>query len=180
LGTIKPVKGTDLLIDAFLRFTPDVPAELWIAGGMDRAPSWAESLVLRVQQSHLAEKIKFVEHQDTPMAFLRSLDAFVLPSRSEGMSNALLEAMAVGLPCIATDVGSNRELLLGSQQAGVICEASSDDIFRAMRDMLREETTRNDLGSAARLVVERHYSVQRMVQAYEELYMSFWGSQCSR
>ena len=47
LGTIKPVKGTDLLIDAFLRFEKDVAAELWIAGGTDRAPSWAEALYER-------------------------------------------------------------------------------------------------------------------------------------
>jgi glycosyltransferase involved in cell wall biosynthesis len=145
---------------------------------MDRAPSWAQSLLARASQSHLAEKIKFVGHQEAPLTFLRSVDVFVLPSRSEGMSNALLEAMAIGLPCIATDVGSNRELLLGSRHAGVVCEATSDGIFLAMRAIGRERTTRDRLGRAARLVVEENYSLQQMVRAYEELYASFWNSRC--
>ena len=172
LGTIKPVKGTDLLIDAFLRFEKDVAAELWIAGGADRAPSWAEALVRKAEQSHLAQKIRFLGHHEDPWMFLSSLDVFVLPSRSEGMSNALLEAMALGLPCIATDVGSNRELLLGSEVAGVVCEPTTDKIYEAMLELEQAGTTRAQLGKAARLVVEKNYSLGRMVSAYETLYAS--------
>ena len=104
--------------------------------------------------------------------FLSSLDVFVLPSRSEGMSNALLEAMALGLPCIATDVGSNRELLLGSEVAGVVCEPTTDKIYEAMLELEQAGTTRAQLGKAARLVVEKNYSLGGMVNAYETLYAS--------
>ena len=69
--------------------------------------SWAEQLVNRAAASPHAERIRFVGFAANPDIFLGGLDVFVLPSRSEGMSNALLEAMACGLPSIATDVGSN-------------------------------------------------------------------------
>jgi glycosyltransferase involved in cell wall biosynthesis len=170
LGTVKAVKGTDLLLEAFLRFGRDIDAELWIAGGKDRAPDWADTVVRRAEQSHLSSKIRFLGHQPDPTAFLSSLDVFVLPSRSEGMSNALLEAMAVGLPCIATDVGSNRELLLGTQPGGVICQPRADAIFEAMQEMGSNHSMRNRLGNAARHVAQTSYSLKCMVSAYEQLY----------
>jgi glycosyltransferase involved in cell wall biosynthesis len=172
LGTIKPVKGTDLLVDAFLRLATDVPAELCIAGGDDRSPTWAAALVRNAGESHLGQKIRFLGHLEDSLSFLRTLDVFVLPSRSEGMSNALLEAMALGLPCIATDVGSNRELLLGHAKAGVVCEPTADGLHHSMRELACAATARTELGKAARRVVEKHYSVGRMVRAYEELYAS--------
>jgi glycosyltransferase involved in cell wall biosynthesis len=149
-----------------------VPAELWIAGGSDRAPAWAEALTRRAGQSHLADRIRFVGHQHDPSAFLSSLDIFVLPSRSEGMSNALLEAMALGLPCIATDVGSNRELLLGTERAGLVCEPRADKIFDAMMAMSRTGALRAQLGRAARVAVETRFSLAQMVTSYEQLYDS--------
>ena len=107
LGTVKPIKGPDLLVEAFMRFPPERPVELVIAGLIDRP--WAEALRDRARSD---TRIRFVGRTSAPRDFLSELDVFVLPSRSEGMSNALLEAMAAGLPCIATDVGSNRSVLV--------------------------------------------------------------------
>ena len=106
LGTVKPIKGPDLLVEAFMRLPPERPVELIIAGLIDRP--WAEALRDRARSD---TRIRFVGRTSAPRDFLSELDVFVLPSRSEGMSNALLEAMAAGLPCIATDVGSNRSVL---------------------------------------------------------------------
>jgi glycosyltransferase involved in cell wall biosynthesis len=180
LGTIKPIKGIDLLVDAFLQFDKNVRAELWIAGGMDRTPEWADAIARKAKQSHLAHRIKFLGHQHEPLAFLNSIDVFVLPSRSEGMSNALLEAMSLGLPCIATDVGSNRELLQGGREAGIVCHPTADDIFEGMKRMDRATEDRERFGKAARDEVAAKYSLERMVTAYEELYGSFWAWQLQR
>ncbi len=179
LGTVKPVKGTDLLVDAFLRFETDVAAELWIAGRTNRASAWADAVIRKAERSHLAGKIKFLGEREDPLGFLRSLDVFVLPSRSEGMSNALLEAMAVGLPCIATDVGSNRELLLGTAHAGIVCEPEADKIYAAMLEMSRAADTRTRLGHAAWMVAKENYSLRHMVSAYEKLYLSLCPAVCS-
>ena len=139
LGTVKPIKGTDLLVDAFLRFDPRHRVELLIAGLIDR--SWAEALRHRASAD---ARIRFVGRLSDAKNFLATLDVFVLPSRSEGMSNALLEAMASGLPCIATDVGSNRSVLNPPAEppAGLICEASAESLHRTMYEMASSEDAR--------------------------------------
>ena len=161
LGTVKPIKGTDLLVDAFMRFGPKHRVELLIAGVADRP--WAEALRHRAQAD---TRIRFVGRSSLPISFLADLDVFVLPSRSEGMSNALLEAMASGLPCIATDVGSNRSLLNFAAQraAGLICDATPESLFRAMSEMASSADARRRYGAEGAALVSRRYTIPGMVQ----------------
>jgi glycosyltransferase involved in cell wall biosynthesis len=168
LGRVMAVKGTDLLVDAFLKFNPSSNVELHIAGRVGDV--WGEQLVCKTSRSVHAQKIKFVGFQNDPQAFLRNIDVFVLPSRSEGMSNALLEAMACGLPCIATDVGSNAALLRGKETAGLVCAPSVTELFECMAVLHESEHLRKDMGFAARRTVERQYSMRAMVNAYRQLY----------
>ena len=173
LGTVKPIKGTDLLVDAFMRFDPTAHVELLIAGLIDRP--WAEALRERAQSD---ARIRFIGRSSQASSFLSSLDVFVLPSRSEGMSNALLEAMASGLPCIATDVGSNRSLLCPPAEpaAGRICEPDAESLFRAMFEMASSAEARLRLrGAARRALVGRNYTIPNMVHEYERLYRSVVG-----
>ena len=145
VGRVMPVKGTDILLEAFLKFDQQANVELHIAGRVgDR---WAEQLVDRAAASPHAERIRFVGFAADPDTFLAELDVFVLPSRSEGMSNALLEAMACGLPCIATDVGSNATLLRGHGDAGLVCEPTASDLYGRMVELQHDQALR----SAARL-----------------------------
>ena len=172
LGTVKPIKGTDLLVDAFMRFDPAAHVELLIAGLIDRP--WAEALRERARRD---ERIRFVGRSSQASRFLSSLDVFVLPSRSEGMSNALLEAMASGLPCIATDVGSNRSLLCPPAEpaSGRICEPDAESLFRTMLEMASSAQARLDYGAHGRALVSRHYTIPNMVLEYERLYRSIVG-----
>jgi len=172
LGTVKPIKGTDLLVDAFMRFDPAAHVELVIAGLIDRP--WAESLRERARRD---ERIRFIGRSSQASRFLSSLDVFVLPSRSEGMSNALLEAMASGLPCIATDVGSNRSLLCPPAEpaSGRICEPDAESLFRTMLEMASSAQARLAYGAHARALVGRNYTIPNMVLEYERLYRSIVG-----
>jgi glycosyltransferase involved in cell wall biosynthesis len=172
LGTVKPVKGTDLLVDAFMRFEPRSPVELLIAGLIDRP--WAEALRSRANAD---PRIHFTGYCAGASGFLADLDVFVLPSRSEGMSNALLEAMACGLPCVVTDVGSNRSLLAppAGHPAGLICEANAESLFRAMCEMASSPDARRHLGAQAAALVSRRYTIPAMVNQYECLYRSIVG-----
>ena len=172
LGTVKPIKGTDLLVDAFMQFDPTAHVELLIAGLVDRP--WAEALRERARRD---ARIRFVGRSSQVSNFLSSLDVFVLPSRSEGMSNALLEAMASGLPCIATDVGSNRSVLCPPAEpaAGQICEPNAASLFRAMSDMASSAEARLNYGAHGRALVGRSYTIPNMVLEYERLYRSVVG-----
>jgi glycosyltransferase involved in cell wall biosynthesis len=167
LGTVKPVKGTDILVDAFLKFGADAPVKLAVAGLIDRP--WAEALRARAS---IDARIEFVGRSSVPNVFLASLDVFVLPSRSEGMSNALLEAMALGLPCVATDVGSNRTLLNppGAPPGGMICELTSDALFECMRRLAGDPEARTRYGAAAFRITKERYTIEVMVRSYERLY----------
>jgi glycosyltransferase involved in cell wall biosynthesis len=172
LGTVKPVKGTDLLVDAFLQFPPDRRVELVIAGLIDRP--WAQALCDRARADR---RIQFVGRTSTPREFLSELDVFVLPSRSEGMSNALLEAMAAGLPCIATDVGSNRSLLRPTAEpaGGLMAEATASSLFQAMRTLEASADDRARYGAQGASIVRRRHTVPAMVSQYERLYRSVLG-----
>ena len=173
LGTVKPIKGTDLLVDAFMRFPPAARVELIIAGLIDRP--WAEDLRDRARHER---RIRFVGRSSDPDAFLSGLDVFVLPSRSEGMSNALLEAMALGLPCIATDVGSNRSLLTpaGEAAAGLICTSEPVSLFGALHTMAASPGARARFGVAGAARVHREYTMESMLARYGQLYRSVLGA----
>ena len=125
---------------------------------------------------------RFVGRSSTPRDFLAGLDVFVLPSSSEGMSNALLEAMASGLPCIATDVGSNRSVLCPApgSPGGVIAEATVDSLFRAMCAMAESRGRPIAVWRArAPAIVRRRHGVPAMISQYERLYRSVLGLPCA-
>jgi glycosyltransferase involved in cell wall biosynthesis len=119
-------------------------------------------------------RIRFLGRMSPANAFLADLDVFVLPSRSEGMSNALLEAMALGLPCVATDVGSNRSLLQPrvSEPAGIICATTSEGLFSAMNQLAGDANARAVLGRRARQNACDHYTTDAMVNRYDHLYLT--------
>ena len=103
------------------------------------------------------------------LRFRLALELFVLPSRSEGMSNALLEAMAVGLPIVATDVGGNREVLADGE-AGILVEPDPDAIAGGIDSLLDDPDRACDLARAARRRVETEYTLSRMVSGYHDFY----------
>lgn len=109
------------------------------------------------------------ERSDVPDV-MRGLDCFVLPSLAEGVSNTILEAMASGLPVIATDVGGNGELV-GDGRTGAL--VPSDDpvaMAKALLDIWRRSDRGASLGRAGRADVDRRFSMQAMVSAYQNLY----------
>ena len=102
-------------------------------------------------------------------AQLRRADAFVLPSLNENLPLALLQAMAVGLPCIATDVGGVREVL--DDGAGILVPPGSVQALIAAMDLLvsRPEVAA-ELGAAARKRVEERFSLSRCADDHVRLW----------
>jgi sugar transferase (PEP-CTERM/EpsH1 system associated) len=101
---------------------------------------------------------------------LRGLDAFVLPSRAEGISNTILEAMATGLPIVATAVGGNVELLEHGVTGTLVPSGHVDAMATALLEDLAQPQLARQRGEAARSAVQRRFSLDSMVAAYGDLY----------
>jgi glycosyltransferase involved in cell wall biosynthesis len=103
-------------------------------------------------------------------ALLRGLDCFVLPSLAEGVSNTILEAMATALPVVATRVGANGELVEDGVTGRMVPAADSDALARAMIDYFKDPSMARQHGRAGRQVVERKFSLDKMIEEYHSLY----------
>jgi sugar transferase (PEP-CTERM/EpsH1 system associated) len=109
------------------------------------------------------------ERADIPDV-LRGLDCFVLPSLAEGISNTILEAMATGLPVVATRVGGNSELLEDGATGRLVAPANSELLAQAMLAYFDDPAMARRHGRAGRSAVMRNFSLDRMVFQYRSLY----------
>jgi len=109
------------------------------------------------------------EHNDIPR-IMRSFDLFVLPSLAEGISNTILEAMASGLPVLATAVGGNPELIEPGVTGTLVPRNDAESMARAIRSYVESAELCRRQGSQARRAVERKFGMDAMVNAYMAVY----------
>ena len=169
VANLRPEKGHDVLLDAGAilrqRF-PKVRVDI-VGDGPER-----DRLIERSARLGLNGIVSFLGHRDDVPALLAGAGVFVLPSRSEAFPNALLEAMAAGLPIVATRVGGIPELI-DDEQTGLLVPpdrpgALADRIGR----LLAQPSLGVRLGEAARLAVATRYSFERMVASFETIYLT--------
>ncbi len=169
VGRLVPVKDHDTLIRAFAKLKQNVsqPIRLYLVGDGpldDELRQLAGTLGLR-------KEVKFLGQRDDVPRLLQAADIFVLPSKSEGMSNTLLEAMSTRLCIVATKVGGNLELV-SHGKTGVLVPPNDVEPLASMLEWLIEDTeTRTKLGLAARHFVQDHYSLGTMMKNYSRLYI---------
>jgi glycosyltransferase involved in cell wall biosynthesis len=109
---------------------------------------------------------------DCPEKWLAWADCFVMPSRLEGLSNALLEAMAAGLPCIANDIPPNREVLDNGKAGVLVAVENCDALEAAMREMVENHRTARHFALKAKKRAEQCYSIKSVAARYMNLYES--------
>jgi glycosyltransferase involved in cell wall biosynthesis len=109
------------------------------------------------------------ERADVP-AVMRGLHAFALPSLAEGISNTILEAMASGLPVLATAVGGNADLVEEGVTGLLVPPADVDAMAQALARLAADPPRAAAMGRAGRAAVEAKFSLRAMVGAYEGLY----------
>jgi sugar transferase (PEP-CTERM/EpsH1 system associated) len=119
------------------------------------------------------------ERSDVP-EILRGIDCFVLPSLAEGISNTILEAMASGLPVIATAVGGNPELIEAGRTGELVPPGDAGALAQAMRRYVRDPAVASEAGWAGRERVERLFSLDRMLGSYDEIYRRLLDARAGR
>jgi len=128
-------------------------------------------LVQLVADLGVEERVAFLgQVRDVP-ALLARASLFVLPSRSEGISLTLLEAMACGLPTVATRVGGNPEVVLDEETGLLVPSGDPVALAEALLRIRRDPERGLRMGQAGRRRVERHFEIRRMVADYESLYV---------
>ena len=168
VANLRREKGHDVLIDAavdVLQRVPDATFEL-VGGGGE-----GDKLVARARARGVLQAFAFLGHRDDVAERLADADIFVLPSRSEALPNAVIEAMAAGLPIVASAVGGILELIddgrTGLLAATGDARALADRIGRLMNDPALAAR----LGAAAREDARARYSFERMISAFERVYL---------
>lgn len=114
------------------------------------------------------------ERKDIP-EIMRGLDCFVLPSLGEGISNTILEAMASGLPVIATAVGGNVELVAEGKNGHLVPAADSTALAQAIVGLAQQPVLAKNLGQQGRRQIEERFSMTAMVKSYQQVYDQLLG-----
>jgi sugar transferase (PEP-CTERM/EpsH1 system associated) len=171
VGRLDAVKDQTNLVRAFLRalqIAPQAARRLRLVLVGDGPLRGEIEAIVRAAR---AESLVWLagERHDVP-AVLRGLDCFVLPSLAEGISNTLLEAMASGLPAIATRVGANADLMEEGLSGKLVPRADPDALAREILAYSADPALARRHGRAGRQIVERRFSLERMVGDYEALY----------
>ncbi len=164
-GRLVPQKGFHDLLRAFASLQHERASQLLILG---EGPLQNE-LHAMAEQLGIATDVIFLGWQQNPFAFLACADIFVLPSHYEGFPNALLEAMAVGLPVIATDCPSGPAELLDRGRYGMLVSPGDPcQLSAAMRTMAADSTLRQRLTNKS-LARASSYTIDNMVRQYEQV-----------
>ena len=166
VGRLHPQKELPTLLRAWREVARSMPGTLVVVG------TGPEEASLRALSNELGigDRVVWVGAVEDVVSYYRAGDLFVLPSASEGMSNALLEAMATGLAPVVSRIGGNTDLVEDGRTGVVVEPGSSDSLARALERLLADRPLRERLGRAAREHILRGYSLQAVVDRYEALF----------
>jgi len=164
VGRLDPVKGHVHLVEAVARLDPSV--HLGIVGAGPERPH----IEAAVAVAGIGDRVHLLgERTDIP-ELLRAFDLFCLSSLAEGISNTLLEAMATGLPVVATRVGGNRELVADGETGLLVPAADSEALATALGRLAGDSALCHRMGAAARHRAVERFSLDAMVARYAACY----------
>ena len=174
VGRLTAQKGFDLLIEAFAPIAPNHPSwELHIWGeGPDRAALERQSASLG-----LGERVRFRGVSQEPGGWIAESGVFVLSSRYEGFPNVLGEAMAAGLPVLATRCDFGPEEIVSDGHDGLLVGPDAQSLASGLDRLLGDESLRQQLGGSARSVVER-FSTARVLPMWDEVVAGALAGSC--
>jgi glycosyltransferase involved in cell wall biosynthesis len=169
VGQMRHYKGVDDLLRALSALPPSV--RLVLAGEGPKRAEWealSEVLGLRERVTFLGER----PHESLPMLY-QSADIFVLPSnsRAEALGMALVEAMACGLPCVTTEVGSGTSYVVKDEVTGIVVPPRSPPaLAEALNRLIANPALRTHMGAAGRARAVQLFAFEKMVERIEDVY----------
>ena len=172
LANIRKVKGLDVLIEAFSSIASSIPEARLVIAGKVLEPETMSELQARVCALGLLDRVLFPGPLTNPFPLLDRASLFVLPSRSEGFSNALIEAMACELPIVATEVGGNAEAILHQRTGFIVAPEQPAEMAQRMQELLLNPPLARLFGQQARARVMQQFSMESMMERLLSIYDS--------
>ena len=166
VGRLDPVKGLDVLVEAATRVVRIHAAQIAIVGEGPYCPE----LKRLVTDSGIAERVHLLGPRDDVARLLKAADVFVFPSRTEGLPNAVLEAMAAGLPVVTTDAPGCRDLIEHDRTGLIVPVDNSAALAASICRLLSDGGLGTRLARAAAEYVSRNFRLEQCFGAYQALY----------
>jgi glycosyltransferase involved in cell wall biosynthesis len=161
-------KGQWHLLDAMALLRTDQPeARLVLAGRRGNVSPRLEEVMVR---TGLNGSVRFMGHRDDVPDVLAAADVFVCPSLSEGLPGSIIEAMALGLPIVASDLPAVREVVEEGANALLVRPGSPPDLAAAMRELLEDPARMESFGARGREIFEERFTIDRSVEQMVRLY----------
>jgi glycosyltransferase involved in cell wall biosynthesis len=173
VGWLKPVKGHQYLLEAFSIFTKEA-SKKWILVLLGEG-ELEEELRDQAKKLSILDDVYFVGFQDNVQDWLGASDLMVSATLSEGLSNALIEATATGLPIVATNVGGNPEVVEHDFNGLLVEPENSLALCQAIKSIASNENMYVEMSKNSRIKAERDFSNDAMVTSLEQLYKKLIG-----
>jgi len=174
VGRMSPVKDQTMLARAFIEAAPQASQLRLVMIGDGPLRAQCQALL---DEAGLADRVWLPgERSDVP-ELMRGLHVFALPSLAEGISNTILEAMASGLPVVATDVGGNADLVQSDLTGRIVPRAEPAAMAAALLDLSADPQLAGAMGIAGRARVDAQFSLPAMVKTYQSVYDRLYDRQ---
>jgi glycosyltransferase involved in cell wall biosynthesis len=168
VATFKEQKGHRYLVEAALPLVTQFPdVQFLLIGDGDLK----DQIMIQVSESNLDEHFHFLGMRDDVPDLLAASDCFVLPSLWEGLPMALIEAMASGLPVIASDVSGTRQVMISGETGLLVPPGDAGQLTQAMLQLLRDPGCAQAMGVAAKRRVEAYFSARKQAQDHVSLFL---------
>jgi len=173
IGNLWPVKGHRTLVEAVARLPPELHHVRFLCAG--EGPE-REHLTGRIAQLRLGDRVILLGHRLDVPAILARAQAACLCSSAEGLSNALMEAMAARLPVVATRVGGNPELIQDGENGFLVPYGDAGALAATLAALLSTPQNAREMGLRGRRRVEAELSMERMADGHGALYRRALGA----
>lgn len=175
-------KGIDVLLKAWAKVVAQEKTPRLLILGQGPLELELKKLAKSLE---IIDSVRIIGLVNDPEEYLRKSDIFVLPSRAEGMSNALLEAMCMGLSCVATNISGNKELIsenakqtilrgeFAIAQKGILINPDDvEGLYKAILFLVGDKRKREDIGRKGQEFIRKNYSIDSIADKYVTLYQS--------
>lgn len=165
VGRVNRRKGLDILLRALHQVEATVPnVKLWVVG-----PGEIASYQELATELGVAERVEFLGERENPFPEMKQADLFVLPSRSEGFPNVLLEAMALGRPILAADCETGPDEIIDGKNGRLFPVEDHQTLANQIQELALDEQKRKEMGGRAQKTVQEHFRLATQLSKMEHI-----------